>query len=298
MRFLRHASFGGLKIRPIENGFGAFRNGEDSMPEQQFLHDDAVKCAAEARAFQAAGRAEEALGALRRAVLLYAAADTEREIPETPGPLTLSRAEACRNFGAALAAEGRHAEAANVLQEATDLYGLLEAPEAQDLARECAHRVLECVAALKADPKERLHLLVAHYERAQEQLTLEAGSEVRQAEARMHIARIYQRRERPADSVASYREALDLLGRAEGSADIALARAECHHRIATLLADVLADPAEAVRHYRSAIKLYQPYEPIVYGFQQSLELCRAALARTEASMSRRYNGRDREWSRE
>lgn len=222
---------------------------------------------------------------------------TSREPRPTPGPLTLPRADACRLYGDALAAAGRYAEAAGIFQEATDQYGLLEDAGAQSLAKECAHRVMENLAAVRAQPQERLHLLIAHYERAQQQLALEPGTEGQQAQCRMHIARIYQRRDRPADSATSYRAALDLLAASDAPAN-ALARAECHHRLAVLLANALGEPSEAIPHYRSAIALYQAHEPFVYGFQQSLELCRAELDRIETLVSNQNNGRKREWSRD
>lgn len=268
------------------------------MPDIGSLQDQAETFEAQSRAFDSLGRAEDALDALHNAVLLFAAADTARENTDEPGPLTRPRADACRLYGDSLATLGRHAEAANIYQEATDLYGLIGDPDARKSAGDSARRLLQSVAALRADPRERLHLLVAHYERSQEQLALEPGTEFRQAERRIHIARIYQRRDRPADSAASYREALGLLEKCDDSSETDLTRAECQHRIATLLAEPLGQPHEAVPHYQSAIGLYQPHEPFVHGFQQSLELCRAGLDRARAAESKQDHGRDRERSRE
>ena len=268
------------------------------MPDNGSLQDQAETCAAQSRAFDSVGRAEEALDALHKAVLLFAAADTARENTDEPGPLTRPRADACRLYGDSLAALGRHADAANIYQEATDLYGLIGDSDARKSAGDCARRLLQSVAALRADPRGRLHLLVAHYERSQEQLALEPGMEFRQAECRMHIARIYQRRDRPADSVECYRESLDLLAACDDLSETDLTRAECHHRIATLLAEPLGQPHEAVSHYQRAIALYQPHEPFVHGFQQSLELCRSGLERARAAESKQDHGRDRERSRE
>jgi tetratricopeptide (TPR) repeat protein len=268
------------------------------MPQAELLREQAETCMAEAPSHEREGRAEEALAALRRAVLLYAAADSTLEPGDKPGPLKRARADACRLFGVALATAGRHAEAANIYQEATDLYGLFEDDEARRLAKECARNLLNGVAALRAQPRERLHLLIAHYERVQQQLALEPDTEAKQAECAVHIARIYQRRDRPAESVERYWEALDLYSRSGAPEEVQLARAECHHRIATLFAVHLDNPREAIRHYRNAIALYEANEPAFDAVQPSLETCRAALARTEATIARQGYGRDREWSRE
>ncbi|HLJ53692.1 MAG TPA: hypothetical protein VKT77_01570 [Chthonomonadaceae bacterium] len=242
----------------------------------------------EADACEAEGNAERSLEALRRAVLLYAAADALRDNPEEAGPQTAARADACRRFAAALATAERHAEAANIYQEATDLYGLLDDDASRRRAAECARSLLASVAAVKSQPRERLHLLVAHYERMQEQIALDADSEARQADCRMHVARIYQRRDRPADAIAAYDAALALLDACEVTAEVGLAKAECHHRAATLLAQADGGAEAAAHRYRTAIALYAVHEPFIYGHQQSLEMCRAALARIDAALAKEH----------
>src|SRR5262249_10514636 len=149
-----------------------------------------------------------ALSALNAAVLLYASADKDSDDAEEAGELTRPRAEACRRYAGALAAAGRHAEAANIYQEATDLYGRIGGEDAERCAGECAHALLESVAALRTQPQDRLQLLIAHYERVLQQLAIEPGAEAQQAENRMHIARIYMRRDRPDSSAEQYRLAL------------------------------------------------------------------------------------------
>ena len=267
------------------------------MPQAELLRAQAEAYLAEASTHDAE-RSDAVLAALRKAVLHYAAADAALETADHGESLKRARADACRRFAEALASAGRHAEAANIYQEATDLYGLIEDADAPGLAKECARRLLDNVAALRAQPHERLHLLIAHYERLQQQYALESGTEASQAECAAHIARICQRRDRPVDAVARYREALDLYGRSSHSTETELAKAECHHRIATILAVRLDRAMEAIRHYRESIALYEIHEPIVYGFQQSLEMCRAALSRIEATLPRQDTGRDREWSHE
>jgi tetratricopeptide (TPR) repeat protein len=266
------------------------------MPQAELLREQAETCMAEAPDYEREGLTEEVLAVLRRAVLLYAAADSTLEPLEAAGSLKRARADACRAFGTALATAGRHAEAANIFQEATDLYGLFEDEEARILSKECARSLLDNVAALRSQPHERLHLLTAHYERAQQQLALEPDTEAKQAECAVHIARIYQRRERPAESVERYQEALDLYSRSHAAEEVQLARAECHHRIATLLAVPLDNAREAIHHYRSAIALYAASEPAFDGVQPSLEICRVALARIEVMLERQDYRRDREWS--
>jgi hypothetical protein len=268
------------------------------VPEVETLQEQAEICIAEARGHEGAGRAEEILDALRRAVLLYAAADAEDHAPDEVGPLTRPRADTCRLFADALVAAGRHAEAANIYQVATDLYGQIGGPDELRLAQQCARLLLESVQALRARPHERLQLLVAHYERIQQQLALEPGTEARQADCLIHIARMYQRRDRPADSASRYRDALALLSRCDSDEEIEMARAECHHRLGNLLAISLHEPAGAIGHYEAATEIYRTHEPFVYGFQQSLELCRAALARARAALPPLEGGRDREWSTE
>lgn len=268
------------------------------MANPESLQEQAERLVAEARGIQDLGRPGDSLEPFHRAVLLYAAADAAAKESDEPGPLKRPRAEACRLYADALMIKDQFAEAANIYQEATDLYGLLDDEESTRLARECARRLLTCVAELRGRPQDRLHLLIAHYERALQQLTLDPGTESKRAECCMHIARIYQRRDRHVDSVNRYRQALTLLRDCDSSTEIELDRAECHHRIATLLVQSLDKPLEAITHYREAIALYKSCEPFVYGFQQSLELCRAALARTEAALPRLDNGRNRQRSHE
>jgi tetratricopeptide (TPR) repeat protein len=268
------------------------------MAQPQSLQARAEACIAEARGFMAAGRTDAALDALRRAIVLYAAADVEWESEDEIGPLKGPRADACRRLADALAAADLHAEAANIYQEATDLYGLFADEQARDAARECARLALHSVAALRAHPRDRLLLLVAHHDRALQQLALEEGSEREQAQRCTHVARIFQRRDRPEESISRYLRALELLDRCEESGGVQLEKAECHHRIGTLLALALHRPDAAIPHYRTAIDLYSAHEPFAYGDQPSLALCRLALSQAEALLPRYSGERDHEWSRE
>ena len=270
---------------------------ESLISSREAILTEAESCVQQAHAYDRARLDDEELAFLRRAVLLYAAADAMREDSTEIGPLTRARADLCRLFADRLVSAQHHAEAATIYQEATDLYGLLE-PDAKYLAGDCARRLLECISAVRDEPRERLQLLIARYERSQQQLALDPGTEAQQAECCIHIARIFQRREMPEESVVRYKEALELLSAATVSPEMLLARAECNHRIASLLVGPLNDPSSAVRHYRSAIELYRESEPFLYGFQQSLELCKAALARTASSVLRPDLDRAREASGE
>jgi tetratricopeptide (TPR) repeat protein len=196
---------------------------EVRMPQPEAYQKEAEGCVAEADCHQAAADGDGALDALRRAVLLFAAADASREAPDKAGPYTHARARTCHRFADSLAAADRHAEAANIYQEATDQYGLIADEESRSLAAQCARRVLDSIAAVRERPQERLHLLVAHYERVRQQLALEPGTEPKQADCSMHIGRIYQRRDRPTESAEQYRQALALLSMAPDSGETALA---------------------------------------------------------------------------
>src|SRR5205807_1056569 len=94
--------------------------------------------------------------------------------------------------------------------EAADVYARVGGSEAEREARVCAHKIMDVIAALRAHPQDRLFLLIARYERQMQQLALEADTQERQAECAVHIARIFQRRERPQAAVARYEEALAL----------------------------------------------------------------------------------------
>jgi tetratricopeptide (TPR) repeat protein len=238
--------------------------------------DEAALRFSEGMRCRESGDLRGALAALRQAVLLYAAAEGE-----TAARVRGARAEACARFADCLAEADEHAYAANIYQEATDLYTQLTDPDAAEQAHVCARSALASIAALRARPQERLYLLIAHYERQQQQLALEPGTERQQAEQAAYIARVFQRRERYEESIARYREALDLYGRAPQPVEVMLARAECHHRIATMLHRYVGDLPGAARSYRSAIALYTEYEPPVYGVQQSRDLCLLALAEIE-----------------
>jgi tetratricopeptide (TPR) repeat protein len=263
---------------------------EERITLAESLQDQAEGFLRQAREFERAGRAADFLDAMHSAVLCFAAADSEREAPDEAGPLTRPRAEACRRYAEALAADGHHAQAANIYQEATDLYGLLGDPQSQELASDCAKKLLASLAALRSGAGDRLQLLIARYERQQQQLALTPGSELQQAECAIHIARIYQRRDRPAESADRYRDALELLNRIEPAPESERVRAECHHRIATLFAERLDEPFEAIRYYQTAIDLYELHEVPVYGVQNSCEFCRSALARLKESLRQQDNG--------
>ncbi len=269
------------------------------MRNAKAQQEQAARYEAEAIRLYDAGTIAEAIKALRQAVLHYAAAMEEGATVEsaavpTPQPahsappeaLIRARADACQRFGDYLTEAGEHPEAANIYQEAVDLYTRLGGPEAEQQARICARKILANVTALRSQPHERLYLLVAHYERRQQQFALEPGTEVQQAECSVHIARIFQRRERPEEAIARYRQALQFYTQATLTPDVQLARAECHHRIATLLAYALHDLTGAVHHFQEAIALYAVYELPVYEVQPALALCKRSLAEVESRLRR------------
>jgi len=244
------------------------------MSEANKPHEKAAELVAEASRRHAAGAAQAALDALRQAVLLYAS-----EGEEADTTLLRQRADACALYGDYLTEAEEYANAANVYQEATDLYSRLE--EAEEEAQRTARKILLVIAALQARPQERLYLLIARYERMQQQLALQPGTEHEQADCVAHIGHIFQRRERYPEAVARYGEALTLYTQAPQSPESGLALAETHHRMAGLFANYLEEPNVAIRHYRKAIALYAEYEPVIYGRQAACDLCRRALAEIE-----------------
>lgn len=247
----------------------------DTLTQQE----KAAKEAADAARLYLEGHLPQAIAALRQAVLTYAAITAEAG--EVPSGLLRERADVCQRCGDYLIEAEAFPEAANLFQEAADMYACVGGLEADYEAHRCAQKILASVAALRARPQERLYLLIAHHERQQQQLALTPGTEAQQAEISVQIARIFQRRERYDESLTRYQEALDLYAAAEQTPDVLLACAECHHRRATILANALDDLPAAAREYRQAIALYTPYEPSVYGEQPSLALCVQALGEVE-----------------
>ena len=242
------------------------------------LREQAEQNVRRARSLYENGRSDEAITLQRRGALQYAAAMRDEEAP-TPEEQRI-RAEACRLLGDYLAAAEAYSEAATYYQEATDCFIAIGSEEAEVAARDCAARVLSVVAALRSRPEERLHLLTARYERQRQELALEPDSKALQAECCVHIARIFQRRDRPEEAVTHYREALRLYALTP-QAETGLAQAECLHRLAGLYAAALDQPAQAVVYYREAIILYALYEPVLHGKQPALALCIRALEMLE-----------------
>ena len=260
----------------------------------------AEQCAERATQVGKAGAVADALAQWRMAALHYAEAwRIADESGSVPTVLTRARADACRQYGDALARQEQHADAANIFQEAADLYGQLSAPTDREYARECARKALAAIAALRNDPRSRLYLLIARYVRQQQQLALRPGTWAQQADCCLHIAQILLRRDRPEEACARYMEALELYGQAEQAEvtqdgpsqkevqktqyeAVALAQAECHHRLGNLLANVLIDEPDrinrALAHYNAAIVLYQSHDSHAQGKQEDLLLCVSARA--------------------
>ncbi|HZO88918.1 MAG TPA: hypothetical protein VFB38_11325 [Chthonomonadaceae bacterium] len=230
----------------------------ESYPSEQ-----AARCVAEGLRLHASGALSDAITSLRRAVLLYAADDEAQTGPErTPQERCAyrrARADACQRYADCLTEAGEHPEAANIYQEAADLYALVGDEAAQQQARVCAQKILAGVAQLRSRPHDRLYLLIAHYERRQRQLALSAGTEQAQAECARHIARVFHRRERPQEALERYQEALALYARVPQTEEVGLACAECHHRMANLLHYYLDALEAAAQSYREAIALYAAY---------------------------------------
>lgn len=247
---------------------------------------EAVRFVAEAERLYATGALADAISVQRQAILLYASV-LERFAPDSGVPqnghenrLCRSRADACQQFGDYLSEAEQYPEAATIYQEAADLYRTLESSEAE--AHACATKILHCAAALRARPQDRLYLLIAHYERQQQQWALQPDTQREQAECCLHIARIFQRRDRPYEAIHRLEEALQLYQQVEVASEVALACAECHHRIATIQGYTLGNFSVAAQHYRAAILLYEIFEPLVYGEQSARVLCELALADIEA----------------
>lgn len=227
------------------------------------------------------GHLPEAVTLMRQAVLLYSVRSSTQDSPES----IRNHADACRWCGDFLLESESYAEAANIFQQAVDHYARLEGEEADQAAHRCAQQILLCVHQLKSRPYERLHLLIAPYEHRRRQFALTPNTEWEQAECVVHIARILHRRERFEEAVERYQEALTLYRQIPSDPVVGMARAECHHRLGTLLAYRLHDLLEATQHYREAIILYAEYEPFVYGIQEAHSLCQQALADIERRLN-------------
>jgi tetratricopeptide (TPR) repeat protein len=257
----------------------------ENMTLAERQREQAAQCTAEALQRHAEGALPDAIAAMRHAVLLYAAADSAETESATASTDAAAyrriRADVCQRCGDFLTESGQHPEAAMLYQEAADLYGQWGGAEAAQEAHACAQKILAAVEALRARPQERLYLLIAQHERQQRQLALTPSSEQAQAECAVRIAQVFQRRERPQEAVERFREALTLYARAPQTPEVQLARAECHHRIATLLYYDLNDLPAAAAHYRKAIPLYTAHEPPYYGVQSSRQMCARALAEIE-----------------
>jgi hypothetical protein len=249
---------------------------------------EAEQLTEEATRLHALGAGPDAIAALRRAMLLYAELERQALEREQTSPLRRGvRAQTCERYGDYLAEMEEHAGAANAYQEAVDLYGQEGGAEAAQQARACAHKALASIAALRARPQDRLYLLIAHHERQQQQLALRAGTEEQQGDCCLHIAQILLRRDRPREAVARFQAALALYARAQQTPSVVLSSAECHHRMAGLMANSLRDLAGAARHYRAAVALYTAHEPPVHGVQQECALCLHALNWIERHLENR-----------
>jgi tetratricopeptide (TPR) repeat protein len=208
------------------------------------------------------GDTETAIRYLRQAAALFAAQGADELSDDR------FRAEVNRQLAELLAGMGRLPEAMQAYQEAADAYGRVPGAEAD--AQACARRIVEGVRALRKKPKERLYLLIARYEREQRRLAAIPGTEREQAECVFHMATILQRRDRFADAVKRYEEALRFYEQAAGTG---LQQAACHHRLADLFRYELPDYSRAGHHYRAAIRLYAAFEPLSEGEQMNRILC-------------------------
>ncbi len=221
---------------------------------------------------EAAGDLAGAAESLTRLALLCGA-DARQENPLVS---RLEHADVCRRLGEALSALDQFAEAARALQEATDLYGEIPTPEAQEAASVCAKAVLAAVGALWAKPSERLRLLLANHEFRLAQFCLESGTEQARAEVCMRIAAILARRERAPEAVIRYRSALEWLAACAESPEVALLQGLCLHRIGGIEAYVLNKPAQAFADYSRAVERYEFALPD-QAAEEGLAFCRMAL---------------------
>src|SRR5579871_692655 len=122
------------------------------MSDADTQQHEALRLAAEAERLDTTGERKQALSLLWQAVLRYA--EAHRLMVEAGEPVSLQwqsdRAQACRLCAEWLADSGAHAEAANVYQEAADLYGVLPGARPDQEARHCARQALASIAALRS----------------------------------------------------------------------------------------------------------------------------------------------------
>ncbi len=225
-------------------------------------------CLAQARQLTALGRHSEACDLLQDRL----ARTTDSLVrPEDLGDL-------CRTLGAALTASGRAADAIQAYQEAADAYGA--APGCAALQAECAQEVLAGVRKLRAEPQNRLTLLIARLDREVLSLRYAEGADRRRGELMQQTAEILQRRGRPQEAEPRYREAIKAFHNAP---DAALAEAKCLMKLAGLCLHDLDRLDDAAAHYRAARDLARAMDPQTDDAEVLADDCEAVLGNLGAA---------------
>lgn len=224
----------------------------------------------------ALGRFDEAIALLRQAVLLYAEMDSPKTTYLFLPNLREERALACETCADYLVEAERLPEAANLYQEAIDVYQTLNNHAAK--AEQCARKAVAAINILRARPEERLQLLIARHERNRQQLAMQANTEEAQARILMEVGQICVRRERYAQARESYEEALRLLlVVAPAALPIRLLKGECHHQLGNLAFYRFQDLPCAEKRYRAALENFEKCEGFEE-YERAAKNCHFALS--------------------
>ncbi len=230
-------------VQPAEPLWAAFqRRGNDHLVHLE-QNSDCNRLEELARLQQACACYREALRILR-----------EGDLPPTAEVLN-RHVGACRRLVVLLDELGEHAAAIAALQEAADIYGLLDTPEGNVEREECAREIVRRTASLRQTPSERLYLLVTHFERRLLRLEVENAEGSEQAEICLKLASVFLRSAHPTEAAIYLRRAIDHLGQNVAPTDFHLA-AGAHYRLGTIMAEAMGQPAQGLEHLKAAITYY------------------------------------------
>ncbi len=230
--------------------------------------------------YQSADR-NDAVTLMRQVVLHYADFETTGVPLLRSNIIHKKRAFACEQCADMLMEREEYPEAASLYQEAVDVFGSLQDSESMQHAGECAHKTVVAINSLRAKPQDRLKLLIAHYERKLQQLRIQSGTALEQAQVHVEVAKIYMRRERYTESRVSYKTALHLFEFGNSDSENVLRCAECHHQLGNLARYRFHEMEEAIAHYERAIPLYDAVTSLETYDPSSRAMCQLALKEIE-----------------
>ncbi len=223
----------------------------------------------------ASGYLSEAIALLRQSVLLYAEMDTPKTTYLFIPTLREERGLACETCADYLVEAEQRPEAANLYQEAINVYQSIHQTAK---VGECARKAVAAINALRFQPEERLQLLIARHERQRQQLALQEDTEFEQADILMAIGQICVRRERYPQAQESYEEALRLLFMVVSSSlHLLYAKGVCRHQLGNLAFYHFNDLSSAEAHYRAALADLKPCQELEEYSAAAADMCLYAL---------------------